>query len=429
MRRYVRILTVSLLASFLVIAQSRAQNLLLNPNFDSDLSHWIVPQSFEAAMWQAADADGSGSSGSVSLRNTYSQPAASGGGAIEQCVPVVAGKTYDFGAKVQIPGGQANTGFVQIFLSWYSDTGCGGGFLSRITQNAGATTGVWQSAAAAGVAAPAGAASGLLSLAHFKNEASGSFVTYFDDAYLRPALQQTATLTLPSVTSIHGGNGTFFHSDVWILNRSFTNSIDITLRYRCFAGESCGAGTKVVPLGPRRSVLFSDIVAATFAAPETAGALEMSWDPTKGQVTSTSRLYTPQLPSPTSGFANSALPVAAARSRAVFIGLGGSGGNFQQGFRTNVGAYNPSGSPVTITFTLHAATGAVLGSPVVRTWGPNEAFQINDIFGAAGAGGTVATDAYLVVSTDGAPVFPYAAVIDNKSGDSVWVAISDDEAP
>jgi hypothetical protein len=107
--------------------------------------------------------------------------------------------------------------------------------------------------------------------------------------------------------------------------------------------------------------------------------------------------------------------------------LAGSGGDLSQGFRTNAGAYNPNASAVTVTFTLHSASGAVLGSPYARTYGAYEPIQINDIFKAVGAGSTVATDAYLVVSTNGLPVFPYVAVIDNKSGDSVWVIPSDDE--
>jgi hypothetical protein len=82
---------------------------------------------------------------------------------------------------------------------------------------------------------------------------------------------------------------------------------------------------------------------------------------------------------------------------------------------------------VTVTFTLHAASGAVLGAPYSRTFGPNEPIQLNNIFSVVGAASTVATDAYLVVSTNGLPVFPFVAVVDNKSGDSVWVIPSDDE--
>ena len=82
-----------------------------------------------------------------------------------------------------------------------------------------------------------------------------------------------------------------------------------------------------------------------------------------------------------------------------------------------------------MTFTLYnGATGAVIGSPLTRTWGAQEAYQINDIFAAVGATSAVTTNAYLVV-TSTAPVFPFVTVIDNQSGDSILVPASADEAP
>ena len=82
-----------------------------------------------------------------------------------------------------------------------------------------------------------------------------------------------------------------------------------------------------------------------------------------------------------------------------------------------------------VTFTLHSSAGAVLGSPVTRAFSAHQSLQINDVFSVAGANATASNNAYLVVTTSGPPVFPYAAVIDNKSGDSVWVIPSDDEGP
>src|ERR1017187_324827 len=41
------------------------------------------------------------------------------------------------------------------------------------------------------------------------------------------------TLTVPAAASAHGVNGTFFHSDLWLMNRSFTSPVIATLTYRC----------------------------------------------------------------------------------------------------------------------------------------------------------------------------------------------------
>jgi hypothetical protein len=62
----------------------------------------------------------------------------------------------------------------------------------------------------------------------------------------------------------------------------------------------------------------------------------------------------------------------------------------------------------------------VLGRPYTRTWTAHEAYQLNNVFAILEAGTAVTTNTYLVV-TSSAPVFPFATVIDNQSGDSVWV--------
>ena len=62
-----------------------------------------------------------------------------------------------------------------------------------------------------------------------------------------------------------------------------------------------------------------------------------------------------------------------------------------------------------------ASDGAVIGS-VTRQWEPREGLQFpTDIFTAAGAESVTADDATLVVEAD-RPVFPYAIVIENRSG-------------
>lgn len=40
------------------------------------------------------------------------------------------------------------------------------------------------------------------------------------------------TLTIPAAASIHGNAGSFFHNDLWVMNRSYTNSITVRARYR-----------------------------------------------------------------------------------------------------------------------------------------------------------------------------------------------------
>jgi hypothetical protein len=96
------------------------------------------------------------------------------------------------------------------------------------------------------------------------------------------------------------------------------------------------------------------------------------------------------------------------------------------GFRSNTGVYNLNGLPVTVSFDLYRSDGTLLGTKTL-TWQDNEAYRLTDIFGVLGAGGTVTENAYLVV-TAAAAVFPWVAVIDNQTGDQVWVLPFDAEA-
>lgn len=424
-----RVSRIALFAVSLVLlaGPARGQNALDNPNFQTSVADWSSPQTFETVVWKDIDADGSPSTGAADLTNRFAQVGTQGGGSIGQCAPVTGGASYNFGAKAHIPAAQSNTGYAQVQIAFYSGPVCSGGFLSLSATQRFEQVDSWQPLAFTATA-PANAVSASFNLAHFKNEAGGEFVTHFDDAYLSPAgAAAVGLLTLPAVASVHGANGTFFHSDVWILNRSFAKSQSLTFHYRCFNGLSCPSAPMSIVLAPRESRLFTDIVAATLAAPETGGALEIGYDASRGELTASSRLYTPSLPSPTSGFSLPALQSSGARTRSVFVGLAGSGGDLSQGFRSNAGAYNPNDAAVNVTFTVYSSAGAVLGTPVVRAFSAHQSLQINDIFSVAGASATATNNAYLVVTTDGLPVFPYAAVIDNKSGDSVWVIPSEDE--
>src|SRR6185369_3836340 len=140
---------------------------------------------------------------------------------------------------------------------------------------------------------------------------------------------------------------------------------------------------KTIKLESRRARAFTDVIGAFFQDPETAGAIELSWESVLGEIAAFSRTYTPSLPAPTNGTAIPALPASAATKRALLGGLATNGPDRSSGFRTNAGAYNPHGEPVTVTFALVGTEGQPLGSPVTRTAGPNEAFQINDVFAEA----------------------------------------------
>jgi hypothetical protein len=183
----------------------------------------------------------------------------------------------------------------------------------------------------------------------------------------------------------------------------------------------------VFDLPPRETGYSSDVIGTFFGDPESSGVIELSYDPTKAYISAVSRTYTPSLPAPTYGTGIPALPSGAAQTRSLFLGLSSNGGDLTSGFRSNAGAYNPSPDPVTVTFTLYDTHGNVLGSPLVRNLGPHEPFQTN-VFKDTGNAGFVTSEAYLVVTAT-APVFAYVTVIDNQSGDQIYLRASDDSPP
>jgi hypothetical protein len=171
--------------------------------------------------------------------------------------------------------------------------------------------------------------------------------------------------------------------------------------------------------------MLSDVVGQTFMAPATSGAIEVSWPTSAGPVSASSRVSSPLPPSPEFGAMVPALTNNQARMRAAFLGLA-SGGSLSSGSRSNAGAYNPQETPVDVTFTLKAGDGTLLGE-FTRTWGPQEAFQLSpNIFDLVGVGAVVTSNAFLIVTAT-APVYPYVSVVDNLSGDTSWLPVSDDD--
>jgi hypothetical protein len=226
------------------------------------------------------------------------------------------------------------------------------------------------------------------------------------------AIQQETvpgTVTVPAAASIHGVAPAFFHSDLRVLNPASAGTVTVAARYRCFTGP-CPAGTeKSFIVNGRELKVFEDAVVSLFGAPETAGAIELT-----GPVLAESRVYTPTLPSPTTGSDVPGLSVDAAFAESVLLSL--SKGTF----RTNVGVYNPGPELAAVTVTLHAPGGTMLGA-VTRDVAGRSAVQVNDVFSEAGVAGDV-PDAYAVVRADGVrELYSYATVIDNRSQDSVFV--------
>lgn len=90
------------------VVQDGIPNLVINGNFDHDLSGWttIYSTGTGTIRWIASDADGSPASGAAAVTSTQ----ALAGYQLVQCVDVTPGATYDFGVSVRIPANQDASG-------------------------------------------------------------------------------------------------------------------------------------------------------------------------------------------------------------------------------------------------------------------------------------------------------------------------------
>jgi len=107
-----------ILAAFFSSGIASAQNMLTNPDFDTDLAGWGGN-----GWWDQEDAFGSPTSGSATWINDWS----SAGSIYEdQCVPVPSDfKAYDLAGYVYIPTGQpVNGGRTYVYLAFYSEADC-----------------------------------------------------------------------------------------------------------------------------------------------------------------------------------------------------------------------------------------------------------------------------------------------------------------
>ncbi|HSE63728.1 MAG TPA: hypothetical protein VLG15_08985 [Thermoanaerobaculia bacterium] len=226
------------------------------------------------------------------------------------------------------------------------------------------------------------------------------------------------TVTLPAVTSLPVGSAASpFFSDVRVFNTSYTSPASVTAVYRCFLGACPAAAPQAsFVLSPRESRAFDDMVLATFNAPSTGGAVEFTSSGTDVRVTS--RLYS-TAPIPTVGMFIPGLRGSEAHATSVLTSVANGA------FRTNIGLYN--GNDVGAVATIKLFNGTTLLGVRTIPLPPRSGTQLNRIFDVVGQAGVTTTNAYVVVESDGAPLFTYAAVIDNATTDPIFVTGAEDE--
>jgi len=243
----------------------------------------------------------------------------------------------------------------------------------------------------------------------------------FGAGEIRGPLLPANEYEIPIAGRVTNGLLQTFVTDVRIFNPSFTSSTAALLEFFPSGGATTGTATNalVVNVTPRGTVVLDDVAGSTgLNVGGQLGGVRVS---SASQLAVTSRIYA-DLRASGKGTLGQFVPAqnrTAALRRGVLPQLSNRS-DLSSGYRTNVGFFNPNLAFITVRVELRDAAGTVLGSNTLNLAPFSQ--QQNGI-GFYFPGVDVSNAANLTMSFDAsAPVFGYAAVNDNVSADSSFVA-------
>ena len=393
-----------------------AQNLLVNPGFDRDLSGWLTstsaqpPDNGQASVaWTASDASGSSTSGGVAFQATSEFGSAMA--SVTQCFSVTPGLLATMGAKILTTHSDP-TSSASVAVSFFSSPDCSGIALGQASAKPDpAPYGVWSHTATFALASPAARSV----RAELSATAYGTFFygvgeveAVADDATFTLAAVGTTTSILPSAAWIHGANGSYWTTQFTLCNPGPIDA-DVTLKWLGHDADGRGgleftyvvpAGQTFAPLEETWSINFPEnwgaiLVLSTSPALIVQG--ETSTPPSGGAVGQVVPAFGP------ADFAG-ATPKTLAPIRE------------NAAFRTNLILANPTEMPLTAHVALYAAGGTLLGARDVDLL-PLGMTQINRVAAALGASTLDLGRINVSTPTPGGLVAAYASVIDNVTND------------
>lgn len=170
-----------------------AQNLVVNPDFDTDVASWTIPVPGATIAWSPLDWQADPGSGSALVTNEL---AFAGGliGAVSTCMVTPTAGVYEYGARILIPSGQASTGNVFVARVFYGFPGCAGiGSVLIDELVPTTTTDVWVPVLIRGLPHAAGTEVQIM-IGSIKDQATGTLAAHFD--FVRFGLEGTTPVDL-----------------------------------------------------------------------------------------------------------------------------------------------------------------------------------------------------------------------------------------
>jgi len=227
----------------------------------------------------------------------------------------------------------------------------------------------------------------------------------------------------PVVGRVDGLNNTRFVSDARVVN---TASSPAVITFDFYPSNPAGLSTAIsrtVAVAPGAELVVNDVVGSQFSA-NGLGALKIG---ASHAVAAGVRVFNDlrAIAGGTTGFFIRPKGISEAGTSGVLLFLSqASGADIAAGlgFRSNVGWFNPNPAPVGATFQARRASdGSLLGSVDVGINGLSQAQQaVFQLISTVAAADQAQTDFYISWTATG-PLFVYGAVVDNKTGDVVYV--------
>jgi hypothetical protein len=217
---------------------------------------------------------------------------------------------------------------------------------------------------------------------------------------------------IPAVYRGAGANNTLWRTEIVVSNVS-SNLTAPTWTTITYHGDNGQTKEVRMPLSPKEVIAVPDATRAWFDVENGGGIVRVTWDDAPNvRVIARARIYN----AGEHGEYGQSVP-GVDTSRLVtehFLpGLSGVDGN-----RTNVGVSNPSTSATIVWFELIDTSGESRGA-FATSVGPRSYLQLNDVFSHFQAGPLNAAMVRVVASNT--PVYAYASIVRNDTGDATFV--------
>ncbi|HVG25627.1 MAG TPA: hypothetical protein VND45_15825 [Thermoanaerobaculia bacterium] len=217
---------------------------------------------------------------------------------------------------------------------------------------------------------------------------------------------------IPAVYRGAGANGTLWRSDIVVSNISSNLTLP-TWTTITYYGDDGTTRQVRMPLAPKEVMAVPDAVRAWFDVENGGGIVLVTWDDAPNvRIITRARVYT----TGAHGEYGQSVPGVDTWklvSEQYLPGLSGIDGN-----RTNVGVSNPTNATTIVWFELIDTSGESRGA-FAQAIGPRTFVQLNDVFSYFQAGPLNA--AMVRVVSSNAPVYAYASIVRNDSGDATFV--------